>query len=83
MSGFVQDRRMRRGELAAFPTGGGPVEVACAAGRAWATVDGDARDHVLEAGAAARLAGPGTLVVEALAEGTVVLVRPARLGAAA
>lgn len=78
MSTTRSERRLRRGELLSVrldrETGG----VRVVAGAVWATMEGDPRDHVAAAGEALRLMGPGLAVLEALEDGTRVVLERRR-----
>jgi hypothetical protein len=57
---------LEMGEVISVRLSGRPFRVACVAGRLWATVDGDAEDHLLLPGEARTFRGRGTVVVQAL-----------------
>lgn len=66
-----------RDETRRLPAAGPGLEVAVEAGQAVVTQAGHAEDHVLRAGQAVRLAGPGLGVVWALEASRVVIRRAA------
>ncbi len=64
-----------RDETRRLPAAGAGLEVAVASGQAVVTQAGHSEDHVLQAGQAVRLAGPGLGVVWALEASRVVIRR--------
>jgi len=78
MSTTRSEKRLRRGEVLSVRVDREVQFVRVVRGAVWATMEGCARDHVVAAGGAARLLGPGLAVLEALEGGThVVLERRA------